>query len=124
MGINNAYFFDSYALVESTQGNPNYVKYLEADVIITMFNLSEYAYQILKKLGEQKAKIAYGCFVDCVEEREKDVLIDAMKFKLQHKKRKLSYADCVGYILAKKLNLKFLTGDKEFEGFSNVEFVK
>lgn len=124
MGINNAYFFDSYALVESTQGNPNYVKYLEADVIITMFNLSEYAYQILKKLGEQKAKIAYDCFVDCVEEIEKDVLIDAMKFKLQHKKRKLSYADCVGYILAKKLNLKFLTGDKEFEGFSNVEFVK
>ena len=32
--------------------------------------------------------------------------------------------DCIGYIMAKKLNIKFLTGDKEFENFLNVEFVK
>ena len=32
--------------------------------------------------------------------------------------------DCIGYIIAKRLGMKFLTGDKEFEGFENVEFVK
>ena len=33
-------------------------------------------------------------------------------------------ADCIGYILAKRLSIKFLTGDKEFEKLDDVEFVK
>ena len=32
--------------------------------------------------------------------------------------------DCIGYILAKNIGIKFLTGDKEFENLDNVEFVK
>ena len=36
----------------------------------------------------------------------------------------LSYVDYIGYILAKQRNVKFLTGDKEFENMDNVEFVK
>ncbi len=32
--------------------------------------------------------------------------------------------DCIGYIFAKQLGIKFLTGDKEFENLDNVEFVK
>ena len=39
-------------------------------------------------------------------------------------KRNVSMTDCVGYILAKQLGIKFLTGDKEFEHLDNVEFVK
>ena len=49
---------------------------------------------------------------------------NAMKFRLANKKKKLSYADCIGYQLAKEHGLKFLTGDKEFENLPNVEFVK
>ncbi len=36
----------------------------------------------------------------------------------------MSYADAVGYYLAQKNKLKFLTGDKEFEELAGVEFVK
>jgi uncharacterized protein len=43
---------------------------------------------------------------------------------LKRKKRKLSIPDCIGYVVAKREGAKFLTGDKEFENFSNVEFVK
>ena len=32
--------------------------------------------------------------------------------------------DCIGYMTAKRLGVKFLTGDREFEGMDNVEFVK
>ena len=35
-----------------------------------------------------------------------------------------SHVDCIGYILARKFNVKFLTGDREFKGLENVEFVK
>ncbi len=32
--------------------------------------------------------------------------------------------DVVGYVIAKKHGVRFLTGDNGFEGFDNVEFVK
>ena len=48
----------------------------------------------------------------------------ASKFKLKYVKKCLSYADCLGYIIALKNDMKFLTGDKEFENLENVEFIK
>ena len=48
----------------------------------------------------------------------------ANMFKLLHKKRNISYIDCIGYNIALFRNVKFLTGDKQFADFSNVEFVK
>ncbi len=47
-----------------------------------------------------------------------------MQFRLKWKDRKVSIPDCIGYVMAKNLDIKFLTGDKEFEGLDNVEFVK
>ena len=46
------------------------------------------------------------------------------KLRIIMKKRNVSMTDCIGYILSKQLGIKFLTGDKEFENFPNVEFVK
>ena len=46
-----------------------------------------------------------------------------MQFRLSWKDRGVSITDCVGYIMAKKLGIKFLTGDKEFEKLDGVEFV-
>jgi predicted nucleic acid-binding protein len=47
-----------------------------------------------------------------------------MKFRLKEKAKRLSYVDAIGYQLALEKNAKFLTGDKEFKGMKNVEFVK
>ena len=55
---------------------------------------------------------------------EDNVIKKAMTFRALNKKRNLSYVDCIGYIIAKQRNIKFLTGDKEFEYMENVEFVK
>ena len=41
----------------------------------------------------------------------------------EYKKFDLSYADCLGYVISKKLNIRFLTGDKQFKDLPNVEFV-
>ena len=49
---------------------------------------------------------------------------EANEFRLLNKSRKLSYADCIGYIIARRYGLKFLTGDKQFSDMPNVEFVK
>ena len=45
-----------------------------------------------------------------------------MKFKFV--KQKISFIDCIGYLIAKKNNAKFLTGDEHFRNKDNVEFVK
>jgi predicted nucleic acid-binding protein len=49
----------------------------------------------------------------------------SMKLRLKLKKngRSISYADALGYYLALKSNVKFLTGDKWFKGLEGVEFV-
>ena len=39
-------------------------------------------------------------------------------------KKALSYADCINYSIAEKMNLKLLTGDEDFRDLKNVEFVK
>ena len=51
-------------------------------------------------------------------------IIEASRFKQKYNQRNLSYADCIGYIIAKNIGIKFLTGDKEFEDIDNIEFVK
>ncbi len=39
-------------------------------------------------------------------------------------KTKKIYVDCIGYILAKNMGFKFLTGEDFFDTTENVEFVK
>ena len=53
-----------------------------------------------------------------------EIVKEAAKLKLMFSKQDLSMADCIGYIKAKQLGIKFLTGDKQFEFLPDVEFVK
>ena len=53
-----------------------------------------------------------------------DVLIKAAEMKFKFLKERLSFIDCIGYILAKKHGALFLTGDERFRNKENVEFVK
>lgn len=76
---------------------------------------------ILKNL---KANNIFDKFKKCVIDLDYETLQSAVKFRKEHKKKNLSYADCIGYTFALKNNLKFLTGDKEFKVMDNVEFVK
>lgn len=122
MGVE--YFFDTYALISLVKGMPNYAKYTENRVTTTILNLIEFYFIILRDFGDKKAKELYDNFEECVVEVPKEVIFEAMKFRLANKKQRLSYVDCIGYYLAKKNKLRFLTGDKEFEKLSNVEFVK
>jgi uncharacterized protein len=116
------YFFDTYAFFEIIHGNPNYKKYEDVNVITSLFNLAELNYG-LKKEKDQKT-------ADNITEKYRVFLVDvtlddiksAMDMKMKNKC--LSIPDVIGYIVAKRNNAIFLTGDKEFKDLSNVEFVK
>ncbi|MDP3728033.1 MAG: type II toxin-antitoxin system VapC family toxin [bacterium] len=123
MEIKN-FFFDSYAIIEIVKGNPKYIKYIDTEIILTEFNLPEITSSILNDFGEEKAREAYQKFSECTVQISEEVLIEALKFRKENKKRELSYTDCIGYIYAKKHKLLFLTGDEQFKDKENVEFVK
>jgi len=122
MGLN--YFFDSYALFALMKGDPNYALYGEHPIVMTVFNLVEFYFCALRDFGEAQAKALYARVQDCIVEIPEDVVFEAMSLRLKEKKKRLSYADCVGYCYARKNNLVFLTGDTAFEKMAGVEFVR
>lgn len=124
MGI-ETYFFDTYALHEIIEGNPNYKGFVNnVGMITTKLNLMEFYYGLLREYDRKTADEYYDILVEYVIKIDDETIKQAMVFKLLNKNKKLSYVDCIGYILAKKRGIKFLTGDKEFESVENVEFVK
>ncbi len=118
------FFFDTYAVIEILAQNPNYEKYKNAEITITIFNLAEIYYICLGNFTKTELEKIYNQYKKSVVEISDEVLKEAISFRKEHKKQSLSYTDCIGYIYAKRSNMKFLTGDKEFENLENVEFVK
>ena len=118
------HFFDSYAIIEIVKENKNYLRYIDEEATITIFNLVEIYYSVLGDYPTEKADVVFDNYKDAVVVADDDILKDAIKFRKQNKKKNLSYADCIGYIYALRNDMKFLTGDKEFENIDNVEFVK
>ena len=120
----NEYFFDTYALFEIIHKNKSYSNYLRVGIITTKLNLMELHYRLLMLYGKDIADKSYDRFVVFCVDIDDDLIKTANEFKLSNKKKDLSYVDCIGYIIAKTNNVKFLTGDREFENLENVEFVK
>lgn len=116
-------FFDSYAIIEVIKGASNYEKYNETTFITNTLNLSEVFYSLIREVGERIGEEIINKLNFEFVEISEEIALKASKFKYKNKKLKLSYADCIGYITALENNMKFLTGDKEFEKFKGVEFV-
>ena len=125
MGLTNTFFFDTYAFFEILDGNPSYAPYSKGvSIITTKFNRLELHYGLMLQCGKEEADQKYDEYVDYTIVVEDRIFKKASEFRAQHKERKLSYVDCVGYIIAKTVGIKFLTGDKQFVDLENVEFVK
>lgn len=119
------YFFDTYAFYEIIEGNNNYKPYTKGiAVITTKLNLMELHYGLLLKYGKKIADKYYDELVDFCIEFDDNLIKKANELKASLKKRNLSYIDCLGYMIAKLKNIKFLTGDQQFADLDNVEFVK
>jgi predicted nucleic acid-binding protein len=118
------HFFDSYAIIEITGQNPNYAVFRDEAIITTALNIAETHYILTGKAGEEAADEIIDNLDVSLLEFTKSIAVEASKLRHKHKKQKMSYADCLGYIAALKHGLKFLTGDDAFKGMADVEFVK
>ncbi len=118
------YFFDTYAIMELLKQSTSYASYQDKFVTLTIFNLAELYGNVLRDYSEKEANNVYAKYKASVVEIEDETLKEAVKFRKTMNKRQLSYADCIGYIYAKRHGMKFLTGDSQFENLEKVEFVK
>jgi uncharacterized protein len=119
------FFFDTYAFFEIIEQNPNYKKYeTNISIITTKLNLMELHYGLLKDYGKETADYYYNEFLKFVAPFDNEIIKESNYFRFEHKKKKLSYIDCLGYTIAKKRKVKLLTGDQGFEALENVEYVK
>ena len=127
------YLVDTYALIEwLVHNNVNYRKYFEImdkeGGFVTELVVFELYHRVYHKADKEKADAILDLVtgnlkvIDMSLELIKEAAI--FRSEMLKKKKDLSYADCLAYIAARHLKVKVLTGDKEFEGLDNVEFVK
>src|SRR3989338_4887825 len=105
------YFFDTYAVIELLRESHSYAPYLNEQIRITLLNLIEISYITLLEQGEEAAKRVLGWCKEFVVDVPDVVIMAAVTFRAQNKKKSLSYADCLGYAFARQHDLIFLTGD-------------
>lgn len=115
---------DTYALIEISNGNTKFVEYLNSDFVITDLTLVEFYSVILRGYNEQTADYWFKKFEYYAISVDKNILKEAIKFRYENKKSDISFFDAVGYIFSIKRGYVFVTGDKEFEKFKNVDFKK
>src|SRR3989344_4967573 len=107
----NSYFFDSYAFFEIIKENKNYLPYLSSEIVTSKLNIFELYHGFLKENNEVLANISLDKYYPFIADFNEGVIKEAAKLKARLNKRDLSMADCIGYMAAKQLGIKFLTGD-------------
>ncbi len=120
--MSEVYFFDTYALIEIIFGNPNYNKYVNSVPILTKLNLFELFYKIMQTSGIDVAKKYLEEYSEHAIEYDTKIIEKAAVLKSKNKD--MSMADCIGYCVAARFGIKFLTGDDAFKDIDGVEFVK
>jgi predicted nucleic acid-binding protein len=122
------YYADTYALVEILKGNPAYERYAGEELVTSEFNLLELAYALTRDYGGEKAieiLRMVRAFITIVQASDEDyVEASILRIELRRQGRNLSLIDALGYVLARRLGIPFLTGDREFKGLNGVEYVK
>ncbi len=119
------FFWDTYAFIRAIEGGPEYRKFIKGNSIITTrLNLMELHYTLIRTHNKRVADAYYEKLKRYAVRFEDELMKKANMFKFINKPKKLSYIDCIGYILAKEQGIKFLTGDEGFRSMDNVEFVK
>ncbi|MFH1585902.1 MAG: PIN domain-containing protein [archaeon] len=119
----NSYIYDTYAILEIIEGNPNYEDYLDKQIIINDFIYAELCYVLIRTKYPNVSKFLDKYKKHIVHVNPISIKM-AMIFRHNNKDKNLSMTDCISYFMAKDLKIKFLTGDKEFENFKEVEFIK
>jgi len=115
---------DTYALMEIYEGNKKFMKYFNTSFVIPEWTLAEFYWVLLREYGQKDADFWFYKVEGYSKSIDKETLRKAVKFRYANRKKKLSFFDAVGYVFSMNKGYVFVTGDKEFDKFKGVEFIK
>ena len=118
------YFFDTYAIVELMENSSGYLRFKDFKIVTSILNIGEIYNILLREKGKETADSWFKNFNCELLEISPEDMVKAVYFRHINKGKNISSTDAVGYILSLNNNIKFLTGDRQFEKMPNVEFVK
>jgi len=118
------YFFDTYAIIALAEKNPNYEIFKDVKMITCVMNIGEIYNIILREKSKNAADEWFRGISFELLEITPEIMVKSVYFRHVNKKKNISSTDSVGYTLSLNHDLKFLTGDRQFEHLPNVEFVK
>jgi predicted nucleic acid-binding protein len=112
--------------------NENYRKYFELiekkGGFVSELTILEFYHKIFHNGSKEKSDAAIDILLSNTKviDLSLELIKEAAVFRsdMLKKGRSLSYADSINYVSAKKLKVKLLTGDNDFRGMEQVEFVK
>jgi len=123
-----SFFADSYAIIEILKGNRNYLPYRGSrHLLTTEFNICEVAFAVCRDYPASAMDVMDRIRknIPLTQTTNEDYCSGALlKRSPVNKGKNLSTIDCVGYAVSRRLDIPFLTGDREFETIDNVEFVR
>ena len=119
------YYFDTYALVELLR-RKDFLRYSAKGLVTSRWNLAELLVFDLREHDEAVARRHFARFLGACQDVSDEDLFQAAVFREAQRRRSrlLSYVDALGYVLARRLSVRFLTGDDAFRGLPGVLFVK
>ena len=124
---------DTYALIEWLMyNNEKYKKFFalvdKEGGYATELVLLEFYHKTLHEKGKDKADQLLNVLTTKIEtiklNTERIKKTGEKRSQMLKQKKKLSYTDCLNLVIAEEFNTKVLTGDKEFKGMKNTEFVE
>ena len=124
--MDNAYVFDSFALIAHLEGEERGKKVTEllsmslagkTAIFMSIINVGEVYYITMRERGVEKAEEVL-MLVEQLPIRmvlpDRELTIEAARLKAAHP---VAYADCFAAALAVKKKVKIVTGDPEFKKF-------
>lgn len=119
--MSERYFFDTYALIRLARGEPSYDRFSTEPVHTDSGCLYEFVRWMMKTENAARARDALGeLHADRLVATDDD-LLHAAKLLRQHPR--MSGQDALGYCIARRGNMTFLTGDGAFRRLPGVELV-
>lgn len=117
-----AFFFDTHALVGITTARPGYERFRNEPIVTDRGCLYEFARFILKsRRARDVVPVLAALRAERLDPTDEDLVAAA---KLQRQRPRLSAQDALGYVLARRAGLRFLTGDRAFRGMVGVQLVE
>src|SRR5207248_10923721 len=115
------YFFDASAMIRVLVQDPRFEPYREEPVVTDVGHVYEFARYLLKAYGAARTReLLHRLRADRIEPTVDD-LVEASKLAARHSV--MSAQDALGYALAQRTKMTFLTTDRAFRGMPGVEVV-